>query len=154
MNVSGIVGITTAIVLVIATIVANSPLVIFISAPSAVLVVGLALSLQWVILGSSGLIRTLGAFRVLVLEVSTAGLAREEAEMLRGLICRLYAAGAIGTLVTLVQYLGWYDHMGDVAPWMNLAPLALFYATILAECIVRPCANRIEYIMTKGSPQG
>jgi flagellar motor component MotA len=36
--------------------------------------------------------------------------------------------------------------LGNILSTTALAP---FYATILAECIVRPCANRIDYLVMR-----
>jgi flagellar motor component MotA len=130
------------------TIVVGSPLVIFINIPSAMLVLGLALVLQWATLGNSGFLRSLHLLRVLAYNVSSMSLRRKDAMLLQGLARRLYAAGVIGLLIGLVQVLANPYESVKLGPVMAVALLDPLYAAVLAEGFIRPCADRIDYLLS------
>lgn len=147
MNFDGVIGILTAITLLILVTVLGGLLGIFVNIPSIVVVAGLSLGLQLATTGSRALLRTLSAFRVFVIEVAPATLRQEDAAQLRGLTLHLYAAGVIGTLIGWIQILANIDDWSQLGPAVAVSLLTLFYALVLSECLVRPCADRVEYLL-------
>lgn len=147
MNVAGISGIGAAASLLLVTIALGGPPEHFANIPSAIVVIGVVLGLQLMMHGARGLGDNLRAFRVFVVNVSPASLDREAPANLRSMVVHLYAAGVIGMTIGLVQMLSNMDDPSQVAPALAVSMLTVFYAAVLSECLVRPCANRVEYLL-------
>src|SRR5262249_21178272 len=54
------------------------------------------------------------------------------------------AMGLIGTLVGLVQMLGYLDNPAKIGPAMALALLATLYGALLANLVFNPLASKLE----------
>ncbi len=147
MNFSGIVGLLGVVSIIVVTILLGGPLLDFINIPSFVVVAGLAMAIQFATIGGHDARRALLAIRVFFVEVPAHSLRRKDALNLRAFAVYMYAGAAIGTLTGCIQVL---VHLTDltVLPMatavMLLCPL---YAVVAAECFVRPCANRIDYLL-------
>lgn len=118
----------------------------FINIPSIVFVICVALGLQLVTVGGSALSDLSFGLRLMLFESPSSALRAGLATDLRVFARYLYVAGVLGMIIGLIQMLANFTDWSQLGPTLSTAPLPLFYATILAECIVRPCANRIEYL--------
>jgi len=151
MNIAGITGMGAAAALLVATIALGGSPKLFLNIPSAVVVTGIVLGLQLMLLGARGLWNNIRVFRVFLVNVAPASLDPDTPANLRAMATHLYAAGVIGTMIGLVQMLANIDDPSQVAPATAVALLTVFYAAVLSECAVRPCANRVEYLLAQES---
>lgn len=142
-------GIAFTVWTVIAAIVLGGPIGIFINIPSFVVVVGVATGLQVATVGVRDFVRMVYSFRMIAIELPPSALRNNLAAEMRGFARYLYVAGAIGAIIGLVQILANINDWSMFPIALAVDLLALLYATLLSECLVRPCANRVEYLMER-----
>jgi len=152
-NYSGIVGLLGVVSIIVVTILLGGPLLDLINIPSFVVVVGLAMAIQFATIGAHDARRALLAMRVFFVEVPANALRRKDAINLRAFAVYMYAGAAIGTLIGCIQVL---NNLTDltVLPIATAVMLVCpLYAIVAAECFVRPCANRIDFLLSQKESQ-
>ncbi len=113
--------------------------------PSAIIVAGVTIGVGLMAFGLKDLLNGLLALRALVIRVPDEALHRQQAQVLRGLIPSCYAAGALGTLIGVVQMLAMLEDPSQIGWGMAVALLTVLYSVILAEGFLRPGARHIEH---------
>jgi flagellar motor component MotA len=140
-------GVVLAIMLIVVAVILGGRLGIFVNIPSMFVTVGVALGLQLVAVGRGAFADRARPIHVLCGNVSASNLKSQYADNLRTMVRHLYTAGGIGTLIGWIQLLTNFDDPSQLGPALAVSLLRLFYAVVLAECIVRPAANRIDYLL-------
>ena len=144
---AGTLGILVAFCSLMLLIVLGGSITHFINIPSIVFVIFNAIGLQLATVGGSALSDLSLGLRLLLLESPSSALRAGLATDLRIFARYLYVASILGTIIGLIQMLANITDWSVLGVVLSTAALAPFYATILAECIVRPCANRVEYLL-------
>jgi len=146
---AGILGILVAFCSLILLTALGGSITHFINIPSIVFVICVALGLQLVTVGGSALSDLSLGLRLLLFEPPSparhAGLATD----LRVFARYLYVAGILGSIIGVIQMLASFSDWSVLGSILSTMALAPFYATILAECIVRPCVNRFDYLVMR-----
>lgn len=143
---AGILGILVAFCSLVVLTVLGGSITHFINIPSIVFVICVALGLQLATVGGNALSDLSLGLRLLFFESPSSGLRAGLATDLRAFARYLYVAGILGSIIGLIQVLANFTDWSVLGVVLSTAPLTPFYATILAECIVRPCANRVDYL--------
>ena len=144
---AGILGILVAFFSLVVLTVLGGSITHFINIPSIVFVICVAFGLQLATVGRTALSDLSLALRLLLFESPSSALRAGLATDLRVFARYLYVAGILGSIIGLIQMLANFHDWSQLGPTLSTAPLPLFYATIFAECVVRPCANRIDYLV-------
>ncbi len=145
MNISGIIGLGCFFgLLVLAAIMGGAPDT-FVDMPSAIIVAGLTLGAGLMAFGFKDLWDGLWALRVFVVRVPDETLGGRQARVLRGLIPPAYAAGALGTIIGMMQMLATLKDLSSVRAGIACDILTVLYAIVLAEGLLRPGARYIEH---------
>lgn len=147
MNGFGILGLFLALGTIASACLLGGPADIFINVPAVVIVVGLTLGIQLSAEGAGEFRRTLSSLVVALRPTLPKGIHSGTPANLRTLGKHVYAAGLIGFLIGGIQILASIDDWRQLASSIGTLLLVLFYALILAECIIRPCANRVEQLL-------
>lgn len=150
MNLSGILGLAVLVLVLFFALFMGGGYVIwghFVNIPSVIFVGLAAPGLQLLSTGMNPMLRSLCALRVLVVEVRTETISSRDADILRGLARNGYIAGAMGTVIGFVQMLASISDPSQLGAGIAVALLTVFYALLFAECIARPAAQRIEFLL-------
>lgn len=143
---AGILGILVAFCSLVVLTVLGGSITHFINIPSIVFVTCVALGLQLATVGGTALSDLSLGLRSLFFESPPSALRAGLATDLRAFARYLYVAGILGSIIGLIQILASVSDWSVLGAALSTAAMSAFYATILAECIVRPCANRIDYL--------
>jgi flagellar motor component MotA len=149
LRLSGTLGILVAFCSLLVLTVPGGSVTHFINIPSIVFVTCVALGLQLATVGGTALSDLSLGLRLLFFESPSSALRAGLATDLRAFARYLYVAGVIGTIIGLIQMLANFHDWSSLSFALVTMALTPFYATILAECIVRPCANRIDYLVMR-----
>ncbi len=117
---------------------------VFISVPSALIVLGVTIGTGMMAFGYADLARGLSALRAVALDLPDDVLEGRQIVVLRGLIPSVYAAGALGMTIGLVNLLVNLSDVSQTGPGMAVALLSMLYAAVLAEGVLRPGARCVE----------
>jgi len=140
---SGFFGMLGAFCLIIVAIVLGDSEGFF-NVPSLVVCIFLPIGLTIASAGHSDLGRAVLSLRCLFGSPPESDLTVRNAQVLRHMISYAYAAGVIGSMIGWIQFLRQLDGTSPVGKWISVSLLTLFYAVIIAECILRPAARRVE----------
>lgn len=143
---SGTLGILVAFCSLLVLTVPGGSVTHFINIPSIVFVTCVALGLQLATVGGTALSDLSLGLRLLFFESPPSALRAGLATDLRAFARYLYVAGILGSIIGLIQMLASFSDWSSLSFALVTMALTPFYATILAECVVRPCANRIDYL--------
>jgi flagellar motor component MotA len=94
--------------------------------------------------GAPDLNNALRALRCLFLSPREEDLRPRNSEVLRYMITYAYTAGVIGAMIGWIQILMAGIETGNMPLAFAVSMLTIFYSVIIAECILRPAARRIE----------
>ncbi len=140
---SGIIGVLLAFSLIILAITLGGGNGFF-NIPSLVICIGLPIGLSLASAGAQDTRNAIRALGVLIAAPSPTIVTSRTCQVLKHIISYAYAAGAIGSMIGWIQLLR-QEQLPSVAPLgFALSMLAIFYAIIISECILRPVARRIE----------
>ncbi len=145
MNIWGIIGILAVFGEVVAAIGMGGSPGVFVNIPSLVIVVGFTLGAGLMAYGYQDLQAGLSALSALVVKRPDDSITRRHAQVLRGLIPTTYGSGVIGAVIGIVHLLAHMEDPSQIGAGMAVALLSIFYAAMLAEGVLRPGANYIEY---------
>ena len=148
-HLSGTLGILVAVCSLLVLTVPGGSVTHFINIPSIVFVTCVALGLQLATVGGTALSDLSLGLRLLFFESPSSGLRAGLATDLRVFARYLYVAGILGSIIGLIQVLASVSDWSVLGAALSTAAMSAFYATILAECIVRPCANRVDYLRVR-----
>jgi flagellar motor component MotA len=146
---AGIFGLLLAFCSLVVLTVLGGSITHFINIPSIVFVICVALGLQLATVGGTALSDLSLSLRLLFFESPSSALRAGLATDLRAFARYLYVAGGLGMIIGLIQMLASFSDWSGLSFALVTMALTPFYATILAECIVRPCANRIDYLVMR-----
>jgi flagellar motor component MotA len=149
MNVFGTFGLITSLGLIVGACLLGGAPDLFINIPSIALVGGITLGLQLSTVGTRTFLKTLRALLVILVDNPDVEIRQEDAMNLRAMARQLHAAGAIGVLIGSIQILASIDDWSVLGLAMAVMLLPVLYALVLADCVVRPCAARIEYQLAR-----
>lgn len=153
MNVIGLTGVVASVLLVTIAIELGGPPELFVNVPSLLVTAGVAIGMQLVSFGSGALGDFGRLVRVLSTNTRTDSLRMEHSGQLHVLARHLYAASLIGGLLGLIQVLFNLDDINQLGPAIAICLLTVFYAALFAECLVRPAAHRVEFLLTQQKPR-
>lgn len=143
---AGILGILLAFCSLVVLTVLGGSITQFFNIPSIVFVICVTLGLQLVTVGGRAVGDLSFGLQLMLFESPSSGLRAGLATDLRVFARYLYVAGILGSIIGLIQILASVSDWSVLGAALSTAAMSAFYATILAECIVRPCANRIDYL--------
>ncbi len=116
----------------------------FFNLPSLIICIFMPFALAITSVGAPDLSNALRALRCLFLSPREEDLTPRNSEVLRYMITYAYAAGVIGAMIGWIQILRAGIQPGHMPLAFAVSTLTVFYSTIIAECILRPAARRIE----------
>jgi flagellar motor component MotA len=117
----------------------------FWNVPSLILCICLPIGLGLASAGWSDLWRAVGSLRHLFTRPKDSDLSIRNVRVLRHMITYAYAAGVIGTAIGWIQSLSHFSGTSYIPAGLSISLLTMFYAIIIAECVLRPTARRIEW---------
>lgn len=149
MRVSTIAGLVVVAGLILIVMASGGQLGVFADIPSFIIVGGTAVCLQLMAGGMGGIFDLPRQFRV-AFSGAVGAIHARDARSLRQLAIRLYVGGAIGVLVGLIQVVALLHKPEYIGPSVAFILETFLYAVVFAECLVRPCAGRIERLSREG----
>ena len=147
MNLSASFGLLLAATLIISALLYGPNLEIFFDPPSLTILLGLATAWGLLAFGAAALSKALktvlrAPFRSGPLVTDES--APEQVAMLREMRSQLYYAAVVGVLIGWIQMAASMEDLSTFGPAWAVSMLALFYALLLDQCLVKPALHRLQ----------
>jgi len=142
---SRLIGAAAFFTLVLVAFAMSGNIGVIFNLPSLIICVGGMISLSMVAYGVERQSRALGLMaRVLLpIYVSSDMFGPADVRVFRGMIASLYASGAVGFMIGVIQMLTQLDDTAAIGPAMAVALLCPFYSLLGAEGLLRPMAAHL-----------
>ncbi len=154
MNISGIIGLAVLVLAVGMPMAMTGDPGLFINPPSITICLGIGMGLELMTYGLRACIRIKESLHVLIMNVPRHKLEPEDAAVLRSFAMHIYVGGVLGTVIGLIQMLATVEDLSQVGIGIAYALITTFYAIIISEGILRPCAHRIEFLLAQDEDAG
>ena len=140
------IGVALFFALVMAAFALGGGIGLMFNMPSFIVCVGGMLALSMIAYGVDRQSRAIRlVFWVFVLRsLPSESFSDADVRVIRGMIASVYASGAIGFLIGLMQILALVNDTSVIMPALAVALICPLYALLIAEGVLRPVANHLS----------